>query len=62
MSEYVDIVMNEAPGPESSFVEAEDDQGQSVNVGEWLPPHSENNSGPFWRLRIQWDTIGGLNE
>ncbi len=47
-TEYTDIVFDGPPGPESGrFVEVEDRQGRSVNVGEWI----EREDG-YWVLRL----------
>ncbi len=48
MSEHIDIVFDGPPGPEScKFVEVEDDQGRSINFGDWV----ERDDG-YWVLRV----------
>jgi hypothetical protein len=47
MTEAINIVLNGPPGHDGSeFVEAELDNGESVNVGEWI------QRGNYWVLRI----------
>lgn len=54
---YIDIVFDGPPGAEfGRFVEVENEQGQSIQVGEWVGPGGERD---FWRLRIPTDR--GLN-
>lgn len=48
MAKHVDIVFDGPTGPESGgFVDAEDDNGNSIRFGEWI----ERADG-FWVLRI----------
>ncbi len=48
MREFIDIVFDGPPGPQSGhFVEVEDMQGKSIRVGEWI----ERNDG-MWALRM----------
>ncbi len=48
MSAYIDIVFDGLPGPEGPrFIEVENDQGASINAGEWI----ERDDG-FAALRI----------
>ena len=35
-NEFIYIVLREGPGPESDFVEVEDDAGRSIRIGEWV--------------------------
>ena len=45
----IDIVFDGPPGPEAgSFVEAEDEQGRGIKVGEWIGPDERG----WWRLRL----------
>ena len=47
---YFDIVFDGPPGHLSGrFVEVEDEQGASMNIGEWI------QDGDLWRLRIPRD-------
>ena len=47
---YIDIVFDGPPSHESGrFIEVENEQGQSIKVGEWIKPELENG---YWRLRI----------
>jgi len=59
MADYVDLLFTNAPGPDSEFVEAEDPNGVSVSVGEWIPPEEGSE---FWRFRITWTAIGDIGE
>ena len=44
----VDIVFDAPPGPTAGrFVEVEDENGASINLGEWI----ERDDG-YWALRI----------
>jgi len=53
MPEYIDIVFDGPPGPEAPrFVEVENREGASIEVGEWVP-----RPGGHWALRI-----AGLND
>jgi hypothetical protein len=57
MAEFIDIVLTEPPGPHSEFVEVEDDNGNSVKIGQWITDESG-----MTRLRIGWTEIGDLND
>lgn len=47
-NKYIDIVFDAPPGPVSgTFVEVEDQTGESIKVGEWI----ERSDG-YWVLRI----------
>lgn len=46
---YVDVVLEKGPGPDSEFVEVEDDRGNSVSFGEWINPTGDER---YWRLRF----------
>jgi hypothetical protein len=47
---YVDIVFDGPPGPESGrFIEVEDDQRRSINLGEWV-----RRDDGYWALRIAY--------
>jgi hypothetical protein len=52
--EFIDIVFTAPPGgpddPSAVFVELEDDQGRSIELGEWI----ERDDG-LWALRIPRD-------
>lgn len=49
---YIDIVFDGPPSHEAGrFVEVENEQGQSINAGEWIAP-GEDSDFPLWRLRI----------
>lgn len=63
MAEYIDIVFDGPPDHEAGrFVEVEDDQGQSVKIGEWIEPtRDKSGDDGFWRLRINWTAIGECN-
>lgn len=53
---YVDIVFDGPPSHESGrFVEAEDNSGRSVKVGEWI-----DRGNGLWALRIRDTDIGDL--
>lgn len=62
MTEYIDIVMSKGPGPDSEFIEVEDDEGASVKVGEWIAPGADPDmpDDRYWRFRIHWTAIGEL--
>ncbi len=51
---YIDVVFDGPPGPESGrFVEVEDDQGKSVEVGEWVQrEHRLRGSTTVLRLQV----------
>jgi hypothetical protein len=50
---YIDVVFDGPPGPEPPrFVEVEDEQGKSINFGEWV-----QRSDGYWALRITTDEI-----
>lgn len=45
---YIDIVFDGPPGPEAGrFVEVEDENGRSLNFGEWI--HRDDG---YWVLRV----------
>lgn len=46
MREFIDIVFD-GEGPESRFVEVEDERGFSIAVGEWL-----KRPDGYWALRL----------
>ena len=51
-SEHIDIVFDAPPGPECGrFVEVENDQGASINFGQWV-----HRPDGYWALRIQCAT------
>ena len=46
---FIDIVFDGPPAPESGrFIEVEDEQGRSINAGEWI----QRDDG-YWALRIR---------
>lgn len=48
MSMPINIIFDGPPGPVSgSFIEVENDDGQSISIGEWV----ERQNG-YWALRI----------
>lgn len=50
----INIIMSDI-GPNSNFVEAEDDSGRGIKIGKWI------KYGNFWKLRITpADLIGHL--
>ncbi len=54
IKDYVDIVFDGPPGPESGrFVEVENAQGKSISFGEWI----ERPDG-YWALRIPQQSAG----
>lgn len=48
----INIIMSCPPGPRSQFIEIEDDNGQSINVGKWSPVDPHHPEG-WWSLRIE---------
>lgn len=59
-SQYVDLVFNALPtGPdaEAEFIEVENDQGKSINFGEWL----DRDDG-YTVLRIRPEDFSGDEE
>jgi hypothetical protein len=57
--QYIDILFVKGPGPESEFVEVEDNESRSLSIGEWLKPGDERApNDSYWRLRIGWTDIG----
>lgn len=55
MTEFVDIVFDGPPAPESGrFVEVEDDQGHGLHVGEWV-----QRPDGYWALRVKVLNIRG---
>lgn len=44
---YLDFVVGNGPGPDCGLIEVENDEGKSVNVGEWF-----QRSDGFWVLRV----------
>lgn len=49
MTDFIDIVFDGPPGPESGrFVEVEDPDGRSINVGTWI-----DRGDGLWALRIE---------
>lgn len=48
-AEYVDLLFTRAPHPDGEFVDAEDQDGNSVRVGGWIAP---SGTDTWWRLRI----------
>ena len=45
--DFIDIVFTNPPGPEGCvFVEVEDSQGRSIQIGKWV------QRGSLWALRI----------
>ena len=58
MTMFLDIVFDGPPGPESGrFVEVENQQGRSVNVGEWI-----QRPDGFWVLRFNSDSFAQQGE
>jgi len=56
----INIVFDAPPGPTSGrFIEVENDEGESINIGEWL-----QRPDGLWSLRIESlpDNKDGLNE
>ncbi len=50
MSKHIDICMTGPPALDfPSYVGAQDESGQPVSVGRWLPPDDDS---PCWRLRL----------
>jgi hypothetical protein len=51
----INIIMMKPPGPESQFVEIEDDEGHSIDVGTWMPmpPLDGTPHDGWWKLRIE---------
>ncbi len=48
-TEFIDVVFDGPPGPEGGrFVEVEDDQGKSRDVGSW-----RKRDGVYWALRLR---------
>ena len=47
-TEYIDLLFEVPPGPNSTFIEAHDAAGKGINAGEWI----ENADGT-WTLRIK---------
>ena len=48
MAEEIRIVFDAPPGPESGrFIEVEDTEGRSINIGEW-----HERADGWWELRI----------
>jgi hypothetical protein len=49
----INIVCDGPPGPQASrFIEVEDDNGHSINVGDW-----RERDGGHWALRIDLEQI-----
>jgi hypothetical protein len=56
MEQYIDIVFDGPPSHESGrFVEVENEDRQSINVGTWIAPTPTNDpqGTGFWRLRLK---------
>lgn len=52
---YYDILFDGPPGPVAGrFIEAEDDQGRSVNLGTWV---RRPGDGDWWALRIRASSV-----
>jgi hypothetical protein len=50
MGTHIDVVFDGPPGPEPPrFIEVEDEQGRSINFGEWL-----RRSDGYWVLRFNF--------
>jgi hypothetical protein len=47
MTKYLEFWFRKAPGPDTDFIEVENDQGKSVNVGTW-----RETDGGYHVLRI----------
>lgn len=47
MSKHINIVLSRPPGPDSDFIECEDDSGCGVGGGEWI-----RRADGYWALRI----------
>ena len=56
MTKYYDIVFDSPPGPDSSFVEVEDDSGTSVCLGTWKGTWIKRPDGTY-ALRIPADNV-----
>lgn len=52
---YIEFLFNNPPGPESDFVECENDQGHSIKAGEWY----QRGDG-FWVLRVKPEVFGNV--
>jgi hypothetical protein len=54
---YLDFVVTDGgrPGPESTFVELEDQDGRGVGIGEWV----QRDNG-LWALRIRYADLEEL--
>jgi hypothetical protein len=51
---YIDIVFDGEPGAKGPrFVEVENNEGQSIRIGEWI-----KRQDGYWVLRINWTEIG----
>jgi len=56
VTEYIDVVFaKDMDMANTDFVEVEDDQGNSVRIGEWI-----TREDGFQALRIGWTAIGDL--
>jgi hypothetical protein len=51
----INIIMTHPPGPNSQFVEIQDDEGYSINIGIWMPmlPLDGTPHDGWWKLRIE---------
>lgn len=55
MTDHIDIVFDGPPAHESGrFIEVEDEQHKSINVGEWIQRPADG----YWVLRLDTVTIG----
>lgn len=51
----INIVMKNPPGPDSDFVEVEDENGVSMKLGEWV------QQGEFWALSFDTKDLEDLD-
>lgn len=60
MNKYVNLLFDGPPGSEAGrFIEAEDEDGISLSVGQWIEPSDD----AYWRLRITAQpTLNNLSE
>jgi hypothetical protein len=67
---YIDVVFDGPPGPEAGrFVELENERGESISVGYWVPPKAQAEHYPaqpprddkLWRLRIHTDVAAWVS-
>jgi hypothetical protein len=59
----INIIFDGPPGPDGPrFVEVEDDQGNSIRIGDWAEyqPEGYEHEG-FWKLRISLAELKALD-